>query len=103
MAGTYNPLSIDEYLRERLMPVEGAIPHVQGIEMYGNPIPAGTVGGDKGERRQLESVMHEHCLQPAKGICNALLEYARKRDDRLRQIGEEDRIDDKTVFIIKRN
>src|SRR5258707_15428067 len=28
------------------MPVEGAIPHVQGIEMYGNSIPAGAVGGD---------------------------------------------------------
>src|SRR5579864_1345847 len=38
--------SIDEYLRKRLMPVEGAIPHVQGIEMYGNSTPAGTVGGD---------------------------------------------------------
>jgi serine phosphatase RsbU (regulator of sigma subunit) len=38
--------SIDEYLRKRLMPVEGAIPHIQGIEMYGNSIPAGTVGGD---------------------------------------------------------
>jgi serine phosphatase RsbU (regulator of sigma subunit) len=37
---------IDEYLRERLMPVEGAIPHLLGIEMYGNSIPAGTVGGD---------------------------------------------------------
>ena len=39
-------LTIDEYLRERLMPVEGAIPHIPGIEMYGNSIPAGTVGGD---------------------------------------------------------
>src|SRR5215469_1915473 len=39
-------LSIDEYLRERLMPVEGAIPHISGIEMFGNSIPAGTVGGD---------------------------------------------------------
>ena len=38
--------SIDEYLRERLMPVEGAIPHIPGIEMYGNSIPVGTVGGD---------------------------------------------------------
>lgn len=38
--------SIDEYLRDRLMPVEGAIPHVLGIEMYGNSIPAETVGGD---------------------------------------------------------
>jgi serine phosphatase RsbU (regulator of sigma subunit) len=38
--------SIDEYLRKRLMPVEGAIPHLPGIEMYGNSVPAGTVGGD---------------------------------------------------------
>jgi serine phosphatase RsbU (regulator of sigma subunit) len=38
--------SIDEYLRERLMPVEGAIPHIPGIEMFGNSIPVGTVGGD---------------------------------------------------------
>src|SRR5690242_16645298 len=38
--------SIDEYLRERLMPVEGAIPHIPGIEMFGNSIPAGSVGGD---------------------------------------------------------
>ena len=46
MAETYTAPRIDEYLRKRLMPVEGAIPHVQGIEMYGNSIPAGTVGGD---------------------------------------------------------
>jgi serine phosphatase RsbU (regulator of sigma subunit) len=38
--------SIDEYLRERLMPVEGAIPHIPGIEMFGNSVPVGTVGGD---------------------------------------------------------
>jgi hypothetical protein len=43
LSGTSN---IDEYLRERLMPVEGAIPHLPGLEMYGNSIPAGTVGGD---------------------------------------------------------
>jgi serine phosphatase RsbU (regulator of sigma subunit) len=60
-------------------------------------------GSDKEERQQLENVMREHNLLAAKDICNALLEYALKRDDRLRQIGEEDRIDDKTVFIIKRN
>jgi len=46
MANRYVVPSIDEYLRERLMPVEGVIPHVQGIEMHGNSIPAGTVGGD---------------------------------------------------------
>jgi len=60
-------------------------------------------GSDKEERRQLESVMREHCLLPAKDICNALLEYALKRDDHLRQVDQDYRIDDKTVFIIKRN
>jgi len=60
-------------------------------------------GSDKEERQQLESVMREHYRQPAKEICNALLEYAVKKDDRLRQTGEQDRIDDKTAFIIKRN
>ena len=60
-------------------------------------------GSDKEVRQQLEGVMREHYRQPAKEICNALLECAVKNDDRLRQIGEQDRIDDKTVFIIKRN
>jgi len=45
MAGTYNAPSIDEYLRKRLMPDGRSDPHVQGIEMYGNSIPAGAVGG----------------------------------------------------------
>src|ERR1700737_4308995 len=39
-------LSIDEYLRERLMPAEGAIPDIPGIEMYGNFVHVGGVGGD---------------------------------------------------------
>jgi Stage II sporulation protein E (SpoIIE) len=60
-------------------------------------------GSDKEERQQLEGVMRERYRQPAKEICNALLEYAVKKDDRLRQISEQDRIDDKTVFIIKRS
>src|ERR1041384_16698 len=38
--------NIDDYLRQRLMPVEGTIPQIPGIEMYGNSIPAGIVGGD---------------------------------------------------------
>ena len=46
MATRHVEPSIDEYLRKRLMPVEGAIPHLDGIEMYGNSIPAKTVGGD---------------------------------------------------------
>ena len=37
---------IDEYLRDRLMPVEGTIPHVRGIEMFGDGLPAETAGGD---------------------------------------------------------
>ena len=60
-------------------------------------------GGDKDERRLLEEVMRQHQRLPAKEICNALLDYALKRDEALRQNGEQDRIDDKTVVIIKRN
>ena len=37
---------LDEYLRKRLKPVEGAIPHLPGIEMYGNSIPAANADGD---------------------------------------------------------
>jgi hypothetical protein len=29
----YTAPTIDEYLRKRLMPVEGVIPHLPGIEM----------------------------------------------------------------------
>ena len=60
-------------------------------------------GSDKEERRGLEDVMREHYRQSAREICGALLNYAVKKDEGLRQIGEPDRIDDKTVFIIKRN
>ena len=38
--------SIDEYLRERLMPVEGAIPNIPVSKCLGTPIPAEAVGGD---------------------------------------------------------
>jgi serine phosphatase RsbU (regulator of sigma subunit) len=46
MTTAYTFPTIDQYLRERLMPVEGTIPNIVGIDMYGNSIPAGTVGGD---------------------------------------------------------
>jgi len=59
-------------------------------------------GSDSEAREQLETVMREHQRQPAKDICNALLDYAARQDEKLRQQGEEDLIDDKTVFIIKR-
>src|SRR5215468_5284975 len=60
-------------------------------------------GSDKEERKQLEAVIREHYREPPKEICKALMDYAVKKDDRWRQLGEQDRIDDKTVFIIKRN
>jgi hypothetical protein len=43
------------------------------------------------------------CRSPAKEICNAVLERAVRMDDHLRGTSEQDRIDDKTVFIIKRS
>jgi serine phosphatase RsbU (regulator of sigma subunit) len=46
MTKTRTVPTIDEYLRQRLTPAEGAIPQIPGIEMFGNSIPAETVGGD---------------------------------------------------------
>jgi len=46
MTEEHTELSIDEYLRERLMPVEGSIPQISGIEMYGDSVPVESVGGD---------------------------------------------------------
>ena len=59
-------------------------------------------GSDKQGRELLEVVMREHYREPAKDICNALLDHAVKQDELLRQNGEEDMIDDKTVLIVKR-
>jgi serine phosphatase RsbU (regulator of sigma subunit) len=59
-------------------------------------------GSDQQAREQLEAVMREHYRESARDICNALLDHAVKQDEQLRQNGEEDMIDDKTVFIVKR-
>ena len=59
-------------------------------------------GSDGQERQTLEAVMRENYSKSARDICNALLEHAKKGDEHRLQIGEEDQIDDKTVFIIKR-
>jgi serine phosphatase RsbU (regulator of sigma subunit) len=59
-------------------------------------------GSGQQGREQLEAVMREHYRQPAREICNALLDYAAQQDDSLRQKGDEALIDDKTVFIVKR-
>ena len=60
-------------------------------------------GSDNEERQRLESVIRDHQWQSASEICTAVLEHATGGDDHLRQIGEDDRIDDKTVLIIKRS
>lgn len=60
-------------------------------------------GSDTAGRQQFEQVIREHQQAPAKEICNSLLAHALKQDERLRQACEEDQVDDKTVFIIKRS
>ena len=59
-------------------------------------------GSDEQDRLQIEQVIRDHKDQHAREICNAILEHAVKQDQHLQENGEEDRIDDKTVFIIKR-
>lgn len=58
-------------------------------------------GSDPEERLQIERIVRDHKEQGAREICSAILEYALKQDERLRHMGEEDRVDDKTTFIIK--
>jgi serine/threonine protein phosphatase PrpC len=59
-------------------------------------------GSDSEARELLERVLREHDRQPARDICNALLDYAVKQDGYLRQNGDGALVDDKTVFIVKR-
>jgi serine/threonine protein phosphatase PrpC len=59
-------------------------------------------GSDEQIREELEAVLRERSQQPARDICNALLDFALKQDGLLRENGDEALIDDKTVFIIKR-
>ena len=59
-------------------------------------------GSDEQDRVQLERVIREHRDESAKDICNAILTHALEQDDYLKQISEQDRVDDKTAFVIKR-
>jgi serine phosphatase RsbU (regulator of sigma subunit) len=59
-------------------------------------------GTDQESRQAIERIIRQAKHAPAKEICNAILNYALEQDGRLRAGGESDRIDDKTVFIIKR-
>ena len=58
-------------------------------------------GSNKEDRLRLERIVRDHKDGPAKEICNAILDFALKQDEHFQQIGEVDRIDDKTAFIIK--
>jgi serine phosphatase RsbU (regulator of sigma subunit) len=60
-------------------------------------------GGDEEERRQLEELMHAHTSLSAEDICRVALACAVGKDQRLRQSGQGDLVDDKTVFVIKRS
>ena len=60
-------------------------------------------GSDEEGRAQIERVFQNHRNGSAKEICNAILQYAVRQDENLKQNGEEDRIDDKTAFVIKRS
>ena len=60
-------------------------------------------GSDEEDRLRLERIVRDHKERGAKEICNAILDYALKQDQYFHQIGEEDRIDGKTAFIIKHN
>lgn len=59
-------------------------------------------GSDTPTREVLETILRDHQHEPAKDICEALVQYALRQDDLLRRIGDEALIDDKTVFIVKR-
>ncbi|MBV8070438.1 MAG: SpoIIE family protein phosphatase, partial [Acidobacteriaceae bacterium] len=59
-------------------------------------------GSNKEQRELLEAIMRDRYRRSAKDICNALLDHAVKRDEHFCQTGDEDLIDDKTVFVAKR-
>src|SRR5437879_4514919 len=55
-------------------------------------------GSDEQDRLQIQRVIREHKNEPAREICNAILQHAVKQDEYLQQTGHTDPIDDKTVF-----
>jgi len=58
-------------------------------------------GSDQEARLALERILREYKNRPPREICDAILDYALDQDESLKKIGEADRIDDKTAFIIK--
>jgi serine phosphatase RsbU (regulator of sigma subunit) len=60
-------------------------------------------GTGEEERAELEELMRVNCPRSARDICGAVLAYALEKDELSRAQGEEDMIDDKTAFVIKRS
>jgi serine phosphatase RsbU (regulator of sigma subunit) len=58
-------------------------------------------GSDEEDRLRIERIVRDHKEHAAREICKAILDYATNQDERSRQMGQEDRVDDKTAFIIK--
>ena len=59
-------------------------------------------GSDEQRRAELEAVLQKHHRESARQICNALMDWAVRQDDLLRDAGDDALVDDKTVFIVKR-
>ena len=59
-------------------------------------------GYDEHDRSEIEKIIHERRDQSARELCNAILEFAVKKDKQMELNGETDCIDDKTAFIIRR-
>jgi hypothetical protein len=62
---------------------------------------ASSMAATNGSAFKFDQVVREHQGEKSKEICNAVVSYAVKQDQHLKEIGEEDRIDDKTAFVIK--
>jgi serine phosphatase RsbU (regulator of sigma subunit) len=58
-------------------------------------------GSDEDDRLRLETIVRNLKNRAAKEICAAILDYALEQDRYIQQAGEQDRIDDKTAFVIK--
>jgi hypothetical protein len=52
--------------------------------------------------RSTWNLIREHRDESARDICNPTLTPPLKEDDYLKQISEQDRVDDKTALVIKR-
>jgi serine phosphatase RsbU (regulator of sigma subunit) len=59
-------------------------------------------GSDPAARSALEAILQQRQHEPARNICDALMEFAILQDEVLRLNGDEALIDDKTVLVVKR-